>query len=77
VAKVDYVLHLGRRTRRIVRQNVIFSVGWMLALVAIAATVGMPLALAVIAHEGSTLLVALNGLRLLGGGPHPPITPER
>jgi Cd2+/Zn2+-exporting ATPase len=77
VSKVDYVLHLGRRTRRIVRQNVIFSVGWMLALVGIAATVGMPLAVAVIAHEGSTLLVAVNGLRLLGGGPHPPTVPGR
>ena len=77
VSKVDHVLHLGRRTRRIVRQNVIFSIGWMLALVGVAATVGMPLAVAVIAHEGSTLLVALNGLRLLGGGPHPPDVPGR
>jgi Zn2+/Cd2+-exporting ATPase len=77
VAKVDYVLHLGRRARKIVRQNVIFSIGWMLVLVGVAATVGMPLALAVIAHEGSTLLVALNGLRLLGGGPHPPTVPRR
>jgi Zn2+/Cd2+-exporting ATPase len=77
VAKVDYVLHLGRRARRIVRQNVAFSIGWMLMLVGVTATVGMPLALAVIAHEGSTLLVALNGLRLLGGSPHPPTTPTR
>ncbi len=76
VAKVDYVLHLGKRARRVVRQNVWFSVGWMLILVVIAATVGMPLTLAVIAHEGSTLLVALNGLRLLGGGPHPPEVPR-
>jgi Zn2+/Cd2+-exporting ATPase len=75
VAKVDYVLHLGKRARRVVRQNVYFSVGWMLILVAIAATVGIPLTVAVIAHEGSTLLVALNGLRLLGGGPHPPAVP--
>jgi Zn2+/Cd2+-exporting ATPase len=75
VAKVDYVLHLGKRARRVVRQNVYFSVGWMLILVVIAATVGIPLTLAVVAHEGSTLLVALNGLRLLGGGPHPPEVP--
>lgn len=75
VAKVDYVLHLGKRARRVVRQNVWFSVGWMLFLVLVAATVGIPLALAVVAHEGSTLLVALNGLRLLGGGPHPPSVP--
>jgi Zn2+/Cd2+-exporting ATPase len=72
---VDYVIHLGKRTRRVVRQNVLFSVGWMLMLVVVALTVGMPLTLAVVAHEGSTLLVAANGLRLLRGGPHPPSVP--
>ena len=76
VAKVDYVLHLGRRARRVVRQNVYFSIGWMLLLVALASTVGLPLSLAVVAHEGSTLLVALNGLRLLGGTPHPQRVPS-
>jgi Zn2+/Cd2+-exporting ATPase len=75
VEKVDYVIHLGRRARRVVRQNVWFSVGWMFFLVAIALTVGIPLTLAVVAHEGSTLLVAANGLRLLRGGPHPPVVP--
>jgi len=77
VEKVDYVIHLGRRARRVVRQNVWFSVGWMLLLVAVALTVGIPLTLAVVAHEGSTLLVVLNGLRLLRGGPHPPVVPPR
>lgn len=72
VEKVDYVIHLGKRARRVVRQNVWFSVGWMFALVVVSLTVGIPLTLAVVAHEGSTLLVAANGLRLLGGGPHPP-----
>jgi len=75
VAKVDYVLHLGKRARRVVRQNIAFSVGWMLMLVVVAGTVGLPLTVAVVAHEGSTLLVALNGLRLLRGGPHPPTVP--
>jgi Zn2+/Cd2+-exporting ATPase len=72
VEKVDYAIHLGKRTRRVVRQNVWFSIGWMFALVAVSMTVGIPLTLAVVAHEGSTLLVAANGLRLLAGGPHPP-----
>jgi Zn2+/Cd2+-exporting ATPase len=75
VEKVDYVIHLGKRARRVVRQNVYFSVGWMLLLVVVALTVGIPLTLAVVAHEGSTLLVAANGLRLLGGGPHAPAVP--
>jgi Zn2+/Cd2+-exporting ATPase len=69
VARVEYVLQLGRRARRVVRQNVWFSVGWMAMLVGVALTVGIPLTLAVVAHEGSTLLVAANGLRLLAGGP--------
>ncbi len=75
IEKVDYVIHLGKRARRVVRQNVWFSVGWMFLLVVIALTVGIPLTLAVVAHEGSTLLVAANGLRLLGGRPHPPVVP--
>ncbi|HEX6308478.1 MAG TPA: cation-translocating P-type ATPase [Longimicrobiales bacterium] len=76
VEKIDYVIHLGKRARRVVRQNVYFSIGWMLALVVLALTIGIPLPLAVVGHEGSTLLVAANGLRLLGGKPHPPIAPS-
>src|SRR5690606_27292330 len=75
VEKVDYLIHLGRRARRAVRQNVWFSVTWKFMLVIVSLTVGIPLTLAVVAHEGSTLLVAANGLRLLGGGPHPPDVP--
>jgi Zn2+/Cd2+-exporting ATPase len=77
VQRVDYVIHLGRRARRVVRQNVIFSVGWMGFLMVVALTVGIPLTLAVVAHEGSTLLVAANGLRLLAGKPHGPDEPSR
>jgi Cd2+/Zn2+-exporting ATPase len=76
VEKIDYVIHLGKRARRVVRQNVFFSVGWMLMLVVVALGVGIPLTLAVVAHEGSTLVVVLNGLRLLGGRPHPPVVPR-
>jgi Zn2+/Cd2+-exporting ATPase len=75
IEKVDYVIHLGKRTRRVVRQNVLFSVGWMLLLVTVTLTVGIPLTLAVVAHEGSTLLGAANGLRLLRGRPHRPVVP--
>jgi Cd2+/Zn2+-exporting ATPase len=75
VEKVDYVIHLGKRARRIVRQNTFFSVAWMLMLILVTLTVGMPLTLAVVAHEGSTLLVAINGLRLLLSRPHPPTVP--
>ena len=72
IDKIDYVIHLGKRARRVVRQNVYFSIGWMLFLVVLALTIGIPLPLAVVGHEGSTLLVAGNGLRLLAGKPHGP-----
>ena len=58
-----------KSARRIVRQNVWFSVVWMGLLVVTASVAGLPLTVAVVAHEGSTLLVVLNGLRLLAGHP--------
>ena len=70
--KIEYLVELGRRARRIVRQNVWFSVVWMGLLVVTASVVGLPLTVAVVAHEGSTLLVVLNGLRLLAGHPVTP-----
>ena len=76
LSKVDYAIRLGRRARRVVRQNVWFSIGWMAALVLVTVTVGIPLTLAVVGHEGSTLLVVLNGLRLLHGKPNPPAVLE-
>jgi heavy metal translocating P-type ATPase len=56
---------LARRTGRIIRQNLIFAIGAMLVLVAGALFFELPLPVAVVGHEGGTLLVVLNGLRLL------------
>lgn len=56
---------LARRTARIVRQNLTFAIGAMLVLVIGGLFFDLPLPLAVIGHEGGTLLVVLNGLRLL------------
>jgi Cd2+/Zn2+-exporting ATPase len=56
---------LAKRSRRIVAQNLIFSLGVIMVLVASTLTIGIPLPLGVIGHEGSTVLVCLNGLRLL------------
>ena len=56
---------LARRTGRVIRANLAFAVGAMLLLVAGALLFALPLPLAVIGHEGGTLLVVLNGLRLL------------
>ena len=56
---------LARRTRRIIRQNLAFAIGAMILLVIGSLFFDLPLPLAVIGHEGGTVLVVLNGLRLL------------
>ena len=56
---------LSRRTAGIIRQNLIFAMGAMVTLVIGGLFFNLPLPLAVIGHEGGTVLVVLNGLRLL------------
>lgn len=56
---------LARRTAGVIRQNLIFAMGMMVLLVVSALAGELPLPLAVIGHEGGTVLVVLNGLRLL------------
>lgn len=56
---------LARRTARIIRQNLAFALVAMAVLVASGLFFELPLPLAVIGHEGGTVLVVLNGLRLL------------
>jgi cation transport ATPase len=56
---------LARRTARIIKQNLSFAIGAMVVLVVGGLFFHLPLPLAVIGHEGGTLLVVLNGLRLL------------
>lgn len=63
--RIPWALELSRRTRRTLVQNLTFSLGMILLMVVTILTVGLPLPLAVLGHEGSTVLVALNGLRLL------------
>ncbi|MCE6952471.1 cadmium-translocating P-type ATPase [Cereibacter sphaeroides] len=56
---------LARRTALIIRQNLVFAMGAMVTLVVGGLFFDLPLPLAVIGHEGGTVLVVLNGLRLL------------
>ncbi|MUG46637.1 heavy metal translocating P-type ATPase [Paenibacillus woosongensis] len=56
---------LARRARRIVKQNLVFAAAVILTLIIGNFVQGISLPLGVIGHEGSTLLVILNGLRLL------------
>jgi Cd2+/Zn2+-exporting ATPase len=56
---------LSRRARRIIRQNLAVSLGSVVVLVAGAFAGVIPLTIGVIGHEGSTVVVVLNSLRLL------------
>ncbi len=56
---------LSRRARAIVRQNLAISLGVIVTLVSFALAGQIPLTLGVLGHEGSTVIVVLNSLRLL------------
>jgi heavy metal translocating P-type ATPase len=56
---------LARRTAVVIRQNLAFAMGAMAVLVTGGLFFDLPLPLAVVGHEGGTVLVVLNGLRLL------------
>ncbi|MEJ5225650.1 MAG: heavy metal translocating P-type ATPase, partial [Anaerolineales bacterium] len=64
--KIPFVIGLSRRARKVVYQNLTFSLAVIVILVAAAFGANLPLPLGVIGHEGSTVIVVLNGLRLLG-----------
>ena len=59
---------LSQRARAVIRQNLILSLGTVVVLVCCALAGAIPLTLGVIGHEGSTVVVVLNSLRLLFGG---------
>jgi Zn2+/Cd2+-exporting ATPase len=65
LTKLPYAIDLSRRTRRTIRQNLVFSLAVIGTLVVATLTRGIPLPLGVVGHEGSTIIVVLNGLRLL------------
>ncbi|MDT8369108.1 MAG: heavy metal translocating P-type ATPase [Longimicrobiales bacterium] len=65
LSRIPWALDLSRRARRTLIQNLSFSLAMIVAMVVTILTIGLPLPLAVLGHEGSTVLVALNGLRLL------------
>jgi heavy metal translocating P-type ATPase len=65
MARLAMAHRLSRRTARIIKQNLSFALGAMAVLVVGGLFFDLPLPLAVIGHEGGTLLVVLNGLRLL------------
>jgi Cd2+/Zn2+-exporting ATPase len=72
VARIPFALALGRRAGGIICQNLFLSLGVIAALVPLALLGLAGIALAIALHEGSTLLVVGNALRLLGFSAHRP-----
>lgn len=63
--KLEQAIRLGHRSQVVVKQNIIFAIGFIVLLL-IANFVGnITMPIGVIGHEGSTVLVTLSGLRLL------------
>lgn len=64
---IPYARSLSLRARVVVVQNLLFSSGVILTLVVLALLGSITLPAGVVGHEGSTIVVILNGLRLLRG----------
>ncbi|MEK5419327.1 heavy metal translocating P-type ATPase [Paenibacillus sp. FSL L8-0708] len=65
IEEIASTISLARRSQRIVKQNMIFAVTVIAVLMISNFVQGIALPFGVIGHEGSTILVILNGLRLL------------
>ena len=61
---LPFAVGLSRHARAVIRQNVFVSLG-VVALLVPATIMGLGIGAAVAVHEGSTLLVVVNALRLL------------
>jgi len=63
--KIPYAVALGQQALRVVKQNLVLALGMIVLLVVSDLLGWITLPWGVVGHEGSTLLVTLNGLRLL------------
>jgi Cd2+/Zn2+-exporting ATPase len=66
LSKLPFAIGLGRASRAIILQNQAIALGVIALLVLASLTGWVSIGIAVIVHEGSTLVVVLNALRLLG-----------
>ena len=74
---LPFAIGLARKARRIIWQNITFSLAVIVLLVVLTFGMDLPLPLGVVGHEGSTVIVVLNGLRLLRYCQRKPQTPYR
>lgn len=69
LSKLPYALGLTRHALQVVKQNLTFALGVIAVLIFSALFNWVSLPFGVVGHEGSTVIVVLNGLRLLGYRP--------
>ena len=65
IGQLAYAIGLARHARRIIAQNLAIAVGVIALLIAGTLTGSLGIGPAVVFHEGSTIVVIVNGLRLL------------
>lgn len=68
IERLPWLIETARRARRVMVQNLAFSIAVILALVTFTSLGEVNMTLGVLGHEGSTVLVVFNGLRLLLAG---------
>jgi len=66
LSKLPFAVGLGRGTRAIIIQNLAIALGVIAVLIVASLTGLVGIGIAIFFHEGSTIVVALNALRLLG-----------
>ncbi|WP_431136847.1 heavy metal translocating P-type ATPase [Psychroserpens mesophilus] len=66
IENLPFVIALSRKSKRIIKQNIWISLGVVVVLVPVTMLGLTNIGLAVAFHEGSTIVVVLNALRLLG-----------
>src|SRR5207249_2532310 len=65
LSRLDYAVRLSRETVRVIKQNIAISLAVKVLALALASTGALPLWGAITADMGVSLLVTLNGMRLL------------
>ncbi len=65
LSRLSFAIGLSRASRRVIQQNLAISMGVIFVLILTSVSGVIPLSMTVLAHEGSTLIVIMNALRLL------------
>lgn len=65
--RLEHAIRLGRRAQGVVKQNIVFALGFVMILLIANFAGNITLPFGVLGHEGSTVIVTLSGLRLLRG----------